>query len=324
MTPVAVPSPTVVPGPKLATVAPEAKLVSVPVMVMSVVTAIGAVVGLIETQPRESCAGPWSMPMPLTPSECGLPLALSVKVSVAERKPEAVGVNLIGSLVLVPGAMVIGVAAKTVKSVAFAPANPITEITRLPVPEFEITICVGLLVVLTSCAANVIWPGEMPIAGARPIPESASEWGLPPALSVSVKVALRGPGLAGVNTMVNVVLAPGVTVSGNVDGEKEKSLAFVPVTAAAEITRFALPVFVTVTTPELLLVLTSWLPNEMDPGETVIEGRAGAGGAEGPFPPPPPPQVSNPTSATKSPSTTSALALIVDLSRPGTGGFANN
>jgi hypothetical protein len=88
--------------------------------------------------------------------------------------------------------------------------------------------------------------------GAVPVPDKAMVCGLPPALSVMLKVALRAPSLDGVKVRLKLVLAPGATVRGNDDGVKAKSLALAPEIAAAEITRLALPELVTVSATALL------------------------------------------------------------------------
>jgi hypothetical protein len=46
------------------------------------------------------------VPLPLIGAACGLLAALSVRMNVAERAPDAVGVNVIDTLQLVPGGSV--------------------------------------------------------------------------------------------------------------------------------------------------------------------------------------------------------------------------
>lgn len=64
----------------------------------------------------------------------------------------------------------------------------------------------------------------------------------------------------------------GETVIGNVLDEKLKSAVSVPVIPMLLITRFPLPVFVTTTFLEELVVLRGWLPKFMEPGRTEAPG----------------------------------------------------
>ena len=74
-------------------------------------------------------------PVPERVMDCGLPLALSVMFSTAERAPAAAGVKLKAMVVLLPGATVIGgVAAAKVKSALFVPEMTICEIIKLALP----------------------------------------------------------------------------------------------------------------------------------------------------------------------------------------------
>ena len=82
---------------------------------------------------------------------------------------------------------------------------------------------------------------------ARPIPERATPWGLPVALSLILKVPLRVPLAIGANTTLAVQLCPGPRVLKR--GAEEQVLVWVksPVTLIVVISSVDVPVFVMVT-----------------------------------------------------------------------------
>jgi len=75
-----------------------------------------------------------AMPVPVIATVCGLPAALSVILSVAERVPTAAGVKVTPMEAFAPGAMVNGEAVVVANSATFAPVNVTDEITRSAVP----------------------------------------------------------------------------------------------------------------------------------------------------------------------------------------------
>src|ERR1700739_1944163 len=76
--------------------------------------------------------------------------------------------------------------------------------------------------VLTACVPND--KEGVSVMLTTPVPLSATVCGLPLALSVNVKLALRCPTSAGLNVTFTTVLLPGATESGAA-GENEKSFA---------------------------------------------------------------------------------------------------
>jgi len=92
----------------------------------------------------------------------------------------------------------------------------------------------------------VVWA----TGGATPVPESATECGLPAALDAIDSDALLAPAPLGVNRMETLQVPPAATVAPEHESaDFEKSPAFVPpiVAPPASITSAALPLFVTVT-----------------------------------------------------------------------------
>ena len=148
---------------------------------------------------------PTIVPVPDRGTDCGLPLALSVIASAAERFPEAVGVNVAFTVVLLPGVTVMGVAlAVKAKSPAFVPVSARLEITKLPVPELLIVIAVGELALLTVWLPKLTGFGLMLMVGAVPVPDRGTVCGLPLALSLIVRLAVRLPVAAGAKVTIMV------------------------------------------------------------------------------------------------------------------------
>lgn len=196
-----------------------------------------------------------AVPVPLREIACGLPEALSVMVSVAVSSAAVDGVKVTAIVVFPPGATEMGrVGAGKAKSAALAPVTEMAEITKFAVPPFVMVSVSGALAVFLSCLPKLSAAGLAANPGAVPVPVSATVCGLPLALSPMFSVAVRLPVAAGVNVTATVVLAPGATVIGSVGAGKANSAAFAPETDNAEITRFAVPLFVMVMTAGALPV----------------------------------------------------------------------
>jgi len=94
-----------------------------------------------------------AVPVPLNPTLCGLPLALSVTFKLAVRIPVAVGVKLTLMVQLAPAAIVLGLSGQVFawpKSLALVPLIPIPLIVSGAVPLFvRVTVCVPLAVFTT-------------------------------------------------------------------------------------------------------------------------------------------------------------------------------
>ena len=74
---------------------------------------------------------------------------------------------------------------------------------------------------VTVACIVAVWPaftlvaaGEMETPKSKPIPETATIWGLPNALSLMLNVPLRSPLAVGSKTTAIVQLVPGVTLAG--------------------------------------------------------------------------------------------------------------
>src|SRR5438132_1358562 len=90
------------------------------------------------------------LPVPLRVTECGLPLALSVIVTLALRVPVVVGANVTLMVQEAPAAKVFGLIGHVfvwAKSLALVPPRPIVLMVRAAVPLFlSVTVCAALVV----------------------------------------------------------------------------------------------------------------------------------------------------------------------------------
>jgi hypothetical protein len=169
------------------------------------------------------------MPVPVRVTTCGLPGALSMKLTVACRAPAAAGVKVTAmeqdafAAIAAPMQLLEGKA----KSPGLLPPTRMVEIFSGAVPELVTITLIGELVVpsasverFTAVGLKVI-PGTG--AGAPPEPASSTDCGLPGPLSITFSCASRTPAAAGVNTTemkhelagASTVGAPQLSVSLN-------------------------------------------------------------------------------------------------------------
>ena len=158
------------------------------------------------------------VPVPVNGTVCGLPLALSVMVSVPMRAPVAVGVNVTLIVQVFDPAVagnvagLIGQADAPVLVSAKSPDAAMEMIVRGPVPVFvSVTVC-GALGVFSNWLPKVRVVGASPTAGVgfAPVPLNPKFCGLELSLSVSCNVAVSLPTIVGLNVTltVQVLLAP--------------------------------------------------------------------------------------------------------------------
>src|SRR5581483_1064745 len=180
--------------------------VSAPGPALVSVTLCGALVVFVVCVPKVSVPGDsvttgggGATPVPLKATVCGLPLPLSVRVSVAVRAPVPAGVKvtlivhaaLAGSVAGLSGQVVV-----TANSLALGPVTARLVRVSAPGPALvSVTLC-GALVVFVVCVPKVSVPGDSVTTGgggATPVPLKATVCGLPLPLSVRVSVAVRAP-----------------------------------------------------------------------------------------------------------------------------------
>ena len=117
--------------------------------------------------------------------------------------------------------------------------------------------------------ANVSDAGESVAPGATPVPVRLAVCGLPPALSVTVRVPVLVPPTEGVNVTLMVQLALAASVDGLM-GQLlvwAKSPLLVPVTAMLAMVTDVVPVLESVTVWAALVVPTCWLANVREVGD---------------------------------------------------------
>lgn len=222
--------------------------------------------------------GVWTVPLPVPDSatECGLPLALSAMFKVADRAPVPLGVKTTLMVAVPPlGATLIGVNVVVVKSEEFVPPNERLLRVSVAVPGLVTVISCAALLTPGAWAPKVSDVGFRLIAGefgAAPVPDSATVWGLPAALSPMFNVAERAPVPLGVNfTLMVAVPPPEGTVIG-IAVVVWKSPALAPLNERVERLRFAVPGLVTVINCGTLLVFSVWLAKVRLAGLRLIAG----------------------------------------------------
>jgi hypothetical protein len=195
-------------------------------------------------------------PVPLRETDCGLPVALSVKEIDAARAPLVVGEKVTLTLQEALAARLFEVTGhvsfEMEKSPAFAPAKPMAEnVTGLLPVLVTVTDCAAL-VVPVFCNEYVRLAGlKLSVkVGATPVPLRPTDCGLPVALSVNEIEAVREPAAVGVNFTLTLHAALEARLpapTGQVSLEMLKSPAFAPVSAIEENVTALFPVLVTVT-----------------------------------------------------------------------------
>jgi hypothetical protein len=190
---------------KLAAFVPESATVATfnvaPPELVTVMTCAGAV-DPITVAPNvtdaEDRVASGAVPLPLRDTVCGLPEALSVKVSVAEAAPVTVGLKVRPTTQVALGATLapLQVLVATANSEAFAPPNTTVEILSAMLPPLVTVSVIGALVVPISWLLKLTLAGDAENVAAVPVPlkeavcglfaESALTWSVPAALPMAV------------------------------------------------------------------------------------------------------------------------------------------
>jgi hypothetical protein len=153
-----------------------------------------------------------SVPVPLSATVCGLPLASSVTVSVPVRLPVAVGLNVTLGWQLDAAVRVAphGFGVDTAKS----PEAVIEAMFSVALPLFFRVTGWPVLVVVTSCPGNVKFAGVRTATGAvaEPVPVRVTDCGLLTSTSVKTSLADSAPATEGLNVTSTVQEAPAATL----------------------------------------------------------------------------------------------------------------
>jgi hypothetical protein len=193
-------------------------------------------------------AAPVAAPVPERLTLCGLPAALSVKATAAERDPLAVGLNVTLILQFAPAATLDPQLLVWLKSLALLPLTAMLDMSKAAPPE---------LVRVMDCAVLAVWKAWLPKVRAAdekltsgllvrlgvaellaPIPERLMAWGLPETLSNMSRLPLRVPFAVGAKITPMAQFLPTASVDPQLfDWVKS------PLTPMLEISKVALPVF---------------------------------------------------------------------------------
>ena len=186
-----------------------------------------------------------AIPVPVSGTVCGLPAALSVTLTVADRAPVVVGVNVTLMVQLVPAASVEPQPFVCEKSPGFDPARAMLEIFSVADPVLVKTTDWDRLEVPVVCVPKDKLVGANETAGAPdvPVPVSATLCGLPAALSLMLTAADRAAATVGVKVTLMLQAAPGITMVQLFVCEKSPGLVPVSETPAK---KPQLPVLVSV------------------------------------------------------------------------------
>jgi len=138
-----------------------------------------------------------AVPVPERLRDWGLPPALSVMLTEAERLPLVVGSKVTLIVQLPPAATEVPQVLVCAKSPVLAPVSAMLETLSAAVPLL-VRVAVSVpLVVLTASLPKARLVGERPAATVVPVPERLRDWGLPVALSVMLTEAVRLPLVVG-------------------------------------------------------------------------------------------------------------------------------
>jgi hypothetical protein len=189
-----------------------------------------------------------SVAAPDSATDCGLPGALSVIVTAAIRLPAAVGLNVTLIEQLPPAATLAPQLSVLLKSPALAPPSTRLLILSAPFPlSVRVTLCGLLLEPATWLEKDRLLLDRLTAAAVtEPVPDSATDCGLPAALSVIVTAAVRLPAAVGVKVTLMVQLPPAATLAPHVL-LCAKSPAFIPVTPMLDIVSELPPLLLSVT-----------------------------------------------------------------------------
>jgi hypothetical protein len=190
-------------------------VIAMPVMLKVVVPTLVRVTvfaGLVvptATEPKSKLVGESFavVPIPLSVTFCGLPGALSVTDSLPVRFPICVGSKVTLTVQLAPAASELPQVWVCAKSPALVPVIAMAVIVNVVVPTLvSVTVFAGLAVSMATVPKLKVVGESFAVV---PIPLSGTCCGLPAALSVTVRAAMRVPLAVGLNVTLMPQLAPG-------------------------------------------------------------------------------------------------------------------
>jgi len=144
-------------------------------------------------------AGPAANPTPVRPAVCGLPVALSVTLSVAVLVPGAVGPNVTVIVQDPPTGSVPEHPVISLKSPTCVPVIATPETVTTVVPVLDSATPNGTLLAPTLTVPKTSELGVSATDAIVPVPVRRTSWGPSAALSEIARLAVRAPPEAGLN-----------------------------------------------------------------------------------------------------------------------------
>ena len=228
-----------------------------------------------------------SHPLPDNGIDCGLPLALSVTVSVPVRAPTTVGANVTLMMQFAPAAKVAGLIGQALAPALVAAKSPeaaIELIVNGPAPVFVSFTFIALLVVVSIWPpkGTLVWSNPTPGAVADPVPVRLTSMicavTMPPSVTIAAKarVALSAAAAEGVNVTATVHWPPAAAPAGLHESDDfTKSVLFAgetPVTVMLVNVTVELVLFVSVNVCAGLATPTGCTPKLYGDGVTTKVG----------------------------------------------------
>jgi hypothetical protein len=218
---------------------------------------------------------PGAAPVPLNPTVCGVPAALSATLIDALSGATDPGLNVNEIEQLAPAATVLPhVFAVIAKLDVFAPVSVTPEIVSVDPPLLVSIVDFAAAVDPLATVPNDSVVGEnVTAAAANPVPVSVTACGDPAALSATLIAALSAVVVPfAVNVTEIEQLAPTATLVPQVLAVIAKLDAFAPVSVTAEIVSAAVPLLVSIVVWAALVAPAATLLNVSAAGENVTAG----------------------------------------------------
>jgi hypothetical protein len=218
---------------------------------------------------------PGAVPVPVSVTVCGLPVALSVTEIAALKLAAEAGVKVTEIVqVAVTASVIPQVLAEIVKSVGFVPVSVMLLMVSGALPELVRTVDIAVAVLLTGVLGKASVVGESEATGAIPVPLSVTVCGEPVALSATEIAAVKLAAERGVKVAEIVQVADAASVFPQVLAEIAKSAVFVPVSVMPVMVNDAVPLFVSVVDIAVAVLFTSVFGKLMLVGERDAPGAA--------------------------------------------------
>jgi hypothetical protein len=189
-----------------------------------------------------------AVPVPLSDTTCGEPVAVSVMLRVAENAPAAAGLKAAKNEHEAPTASELPQLVNSSNDVGLVPPSRTELMVVLTEPEFvRVMTCASLVVPLTLLGKVIVVGLKVTEFAGTAIPLSVANCGEPVTLSAADRLAVRVPVASGLNSTETVQVAATASVVPQVVADLRKEVALVPVTVSEVRVSVPVPVFLSVT-----------------------------------------------------------------------------